>query len=60
MHPYNLCTGAEGTGRSQGLDGLVELVSSSLSIDPISKYRMENCIFLLISGIHMCELHVHT
>lgn len=43
MHPCNLCTGVEGTGGSQGLDGLVGLVSSSLSIDPISKYGMENC-----------------
>lgn len=43
MHPCNPCTGVDGTGRSQGLDGLVELVSASLSIDPISKYKMENC-----------------
>lgn len=43
MHPCNLCTGVEGTGRSQGLDSLVELANFSLSIDPISKHRMENC-----------------
>ena len=43
MHSSKLSTGVEGTGGSQGLDDLVELVSSSLSIDPISKYGMENC-----------------